>query len=116
MIEDKDENQNTLYIPINIKTRFEFLSGFGFSELAVTAVVTVISIVAAMVIKSLSEDIYKGVLLVLVTAASTIMAVRKNEMNQSVTDIIKLFFRFINSQQKFGYEYYHKYKNRSDLL
>ena len=52
-----------------------------------------------------------GILIVLITAAATGIAVKKNDINQSVIDMIVLFFRFVNTQQKFKYQYINKYSN-----
>jgi thiamine phosphate synthase YjbQ (UPF0047 family) len=114
MSNNKDENINTLYIPTNIKTRFEFFDGFGFTELAITTLVTAFSIFIAIIIEALTHDFYKGVLVVLVTMATTAMAVKKNEINQSITDMVRLSFRFINTQQKYKYKYINKYEHKED--
>lgn len=64
-----------------------------------------LSIGIAIIIKSITEDFYKSVLFVLTSIAITVMAVRKNKFNQSITDMIILFYRFINNQQTFDYQY-----------
>lgn len=110
MSEERTEAMDTLYIPANIKTRFEFFDGFGFRELAVTAFVTAISIIAAILCNSLTNDIYTSILIVLITATASGMAVKKNEINQSVVDMMKLFIRFANTQQKYKYNYARKYR------
>lgn len=104
-----EENHPKLYVPANIKTKFQFFDGFGFSELAVTLVTTLISMVIGLIIYSFWNDFYKSVLIVLVTLSATVMAVRKNEINQSVVDMIKLYIRFIKSQKVYKYVYKNKY-------
>ena len=96
-----------LYIPVNIKTRFEFFDGFGFPELGITAIVALISGLIAFFI----SNIYNGALLVLISSAMVVTLVRKNQYNQSVLDMIKIFIRFQQKQQKYKYEYYNKYGN-----
>jgi hypothetical protein len=44
------EQHSNLYIPVNIKTRFEFFSGFGFAELVPTVIVALLSGVAAFIV------------------------------------------------------------------
>ena len=94
-----DENPNTLYVPVNTKTRFEFFEGFGFNELFITLVVSGIVGLIILAVSMFTHDPYNAILAVSVTAAATGMAVRKNDINQSVTDMAKLFWSFFNSQQ-----------------
>jgi len=97
--------KNQLYIPVNIKTRFEFFDGFGFPELGVTSIVALISGLIAFFV----GDIYNGALFVLISASMVVTLTRKNQYNQSVMDMIKVFMRFHQKQQKYKYEYYNKY-------
>ena len=108
-IENKEISTNTLYIPANIKTRFEFFNGFGFSELCITAIVTVLCIT---IVAILGLETYKSILFILISATATGMTIKKSEINQSITDIIKLYFRFLSTQQKYGYVYKSKYTYR----
>ena len=95
----------SLYIPVNIKTRYEFFDGFGMSELAVTAAAGGIGIVIALFAHSLTGNIAVSVLLVLISVAATGMAVVKDYNNRSVVDQVKCILRFSRTQQKYPYFY-----------
>lgn len=115
MYSDLEDDRNTLYIPRNIVTRFEFISGFGMRELGVTAIFTVIALIVAVIFtKTTGAEVYQGVFIVLITATTVIMATRKNEHNMSFIDIVKLFFNFAGTQQKFGYRYYDPYERKRE--
>ena len=58
--ENSEETKNNLYIPVNIKTRFEFIAGFGFAELAITSFVTAVSIIAAVIISAFTNRFLHG--------------------------------------------------------
>lgn len=109
-MKEEKETLNALYIPANIKTRFEFFSGFGFKELTITGSLGIISIFIGIFINFITNDFYNSILVVLITISTTIMAVRKNETNQSVIDTIKLYIRFIKAQQHYKYEYFNNYE------
>ncbi|MDR2899665.1 MAG: hypothetical protein LBU94_05070 [Clostridiales bacterium] len=104
----KDE-RHRLYVPANIKTRFELVDGFGFEELFKTGIVTALSILVALLVYTITGDNYKAVFIVLITAAVMFTLVRKNESNQSILDILGLIIRFQRIQQKYGYEFTSKY-------
>ena len=59
----EDKNINTkLYIPSNVKTRFEFIRGFGINELIVTSIVVAFLIGIALVIYSITIVYHKTLL------------------------------------------------------
>lgn len=96
---------DTLYIPVNIKTRYEFFEGYGMSELVWSAIVTVIAGIIAFGINIITGNVVVCVLIVLVAMAGSVMALSKGPNNQSMVDQIRLFYHFVNSQQKFPYNY-----------
>lgn len=104
----EEETLNTLYVPLNIKTRFEIFSGFGFKELFLTIIVTVFTSPIGIITSIIKEDISYGILIIAIIMVATGMALKKNETNLSSLDMINLIYKFINSQQKFKYEYKHK--------
>jgi len=108
---NQEESYNTLYVPVNIKTRFEFVAGFGFSELAITLIVSAIVGLVMFLVSMFTHDPYNAVLTITITAAAVGMAVRKNEINQSLTDMVALFINYFNTQQSFPYLHHNRYKN-----
>ena len=109
MNDNQEETRNSLYIPANIKRRYEFFPGIGFGEVLVMAVTTGLSIPVAMLINALTADFYRGVLVVCVTAAAAFFAVKKDEVNRSGVDMVRLFVRFANTHKQYKYEYKPKY-------
>lgn len=110
---ENNNMEDRLFCPANIKTRYEFVSGFGFNELAVTVIVAGIFAVITFFINLLIiKNNYNAVLVVSVFAVAVGMVVRKNEMNQSIADIVKLTFQFQLRQQKFKYTYFSPYTRR----
>ena len=103
---NEEENLKQLYVPANIKTRYEFMSGFGFIELVPTVIVGVISIVIAIILNNVFNYGIHGIVLgVCIITIFTGTCLRKGETNQSVIDMIGLFIKFSGSQQKYLYEY-----------
>jgi len=111
MHNEQEINTKPLYIPANIKTRYELISGVGFSEIAIIAICGCISVVIAMLIHQLSgsDDMIQGILIVIITVAISLTVVRKNEYNQSVIGMIKIVSRYSHSQQRYKYHYFNKY-------
>lgn len=110
----QEENYNTLYVPVNIKTRFEFIEGFGFNELFITLIVSGIVGVIVFVASLFTSDPYNAILAISITAAATGMAVRKNEINLSITDMATLFWRFFNTQQHYNFSYYNRFLEKGE--
>ena len=107
----QEEGYNALYVPVNIKVRFEFVAGFGFSELAVTLIISAVIGAVVFLVSMFTNDPYNAILTITVTAAAVGMAVRKNEINQSVTDMVVLFIKYFNTQQSFPYFHYNRFKD-----
>ena len=96
---------SNLYIPVNIKTRFEFFDGFGVTELIPTVIAALISAFIAFVVHSITGGAIIPVLIVLVTIAASVMAFAKGENNLSVVDHTKYILRFLREQRKYSYFY-----------
>jgi len=110
----QEENYRTLYVPMNIKTRFEFVDGFGFVELFTTLIVSAIIGIFVFIMNMFSDNPYNAVLIVSVAAVAIGMAVRKNDINLSIADMIKLFWNFYHTQQKYYYFYYDRFSEVFD--
>ena len=84
----EDKNINTkLYIPSNVKTRFEFIRGFGINELIVP------------------------VLIVLLGGAAMVIITAKDTNNLSVLDMIKNMLEFASMQKVYKYKYFDKWRS-----
>ena len=98
-------NTTSLYIPVNIKTRFEFFDGYGITELLPTIITALTSGSFAFIINAITGGIVVPVLIVLVSIAASVMALAKGENNMSLVDHIKCIFRFSREQKKYPYYY-----------
>ena len=101
------ENATTtnLYIPVNIKTRFEFFDGYGVKELIPTVIAALVSGFFAFVIHALAGGTIMPVLLVLITVAASVMALSKGDNNMSVVDQTKCVLSFMRDQRKYPYHF-----------
>lgn len=107
----EDKNINTkLYIPTNVKTRFEFLRGFGIRELILTSIVVAILIVIAFIINFITKDLIVPVLIVLLGTATMIIITARDTNNLSVLDIIKNMIEFASMQKIYKYKYFDKWR------
>jgi len=98
--------ENTgLYIPANIRPRFEFFDGYGVQELAATAIAALVSGFAAFLIYILAGGMIISVLCVLVTVAASVTAQVKDASNQSAIDQIKYVLCFLKEQKAYPYYY-----------
>jgi hypothetical protein len=98
---------SNLYIPVNIKTRFEFFDGFGFglAELMPTIAAALVSGLIAVVVHAAGGGMVASALIVLVTIDTSAMALAKGENNLSVVDQTKCVLRFLREQRQYSYYY-----------
>lgn len=108
----EDKNINTkLYIPSNVKTRFEFIRGFGINELIVTSIVVAFLIGIALVIYSITNELIVPVLIVLLGSAGMVIITAKDTNNLSVLDMIKNMLEFASMQKVYEYKYFDKWRS-----
>jgi hypothetical protein len=108
----EDKNINTkLYIPSNVKTRFEFIRGFGINELIVTSIVVAFLIGIALVIYSITNELIVPVLIVLLGGAAMVIITAKDTNNLSVLDMIKNMLEFASMQKVYKYKYFDKWRS-----
>ena len=98
------ENSTNLYIPVKIKTRFEFFDGFGFSELIPTIIAALISAVVAFAVHKITGGgATTPIVTVLISTAATAILLAKGSNNLSVIDQIRQFIRFSRGQKIYKY-------------
>lgn len=108
----EEKNINTkLYIPTNVKTRFEFIRGFGISELIVTSIVVAFLIGIDLIIYSITNGLIVPVLIVLLGGAAMVIITAKDTNNLSVLDIIKNMLEFTSMQKIYEYKYFDKWRD-----
>jgi hypothetical protein len=99
------EPNTSLYIPVNIKTRFEFFDGYGVTELIPTIVTTLASGFIALIVHTATNSAIIPVLIVLVTIATSVTVLSKGDNNMSVIDQTRCVLRFSREQKKYPYYY-----------
>ena len=96
-------NEEQLYIPIGIKPRNEFFSGFGGKELAQSAVFMAFGGAACAAVCLLTASVAATVTGALTVTAVSVMVCVKDTHNQSVVDQIHNLAAFADSQKIYPY-------------
>ncbi len=97
--------RESLYIPVNIKTRYEFFDGYGIAELFYSALTAAVTGCIALTIYAATNNTVLCVLIVLVSVAASVMALSKDQSNQSILDQLRFMVRFMRGQKKYPYAY-----------
>ena len=98
------ENNINLYIPVKIKTRFEFFDGFGFTELIPTAFIAIMSAVISSVFHGITGgSATTPIIIVLISSAAAAFLLAKGANNLSVVDQIRQLIRFSRRQKIYKY-------------
>lgn len=100
-----EKGTETLYIPTNIATRFEFLPGLGLKEAILGAAAGAI----AAILSYLFLSFYAGAAATVITAVGTTMIFMKNEINMSFADYIKAALSFAKGQKKYEFVWYNRF-------
>ena len=96
---------NTLYIPMGVKTENEFFSGFGKKEALQAAVGAVFAVIVSLFIFLVSGNIAYTMIGVLSGFAGSVMMVTKDQYNMSVVTQVANLIRFSRSQRVYPYAY-----------
>ena len=96
---------NTLYIPMGVKTENEFFSGFGKKELLQAAVGVIIALIVSLIIFLVSRNVSYTMIGVLSGIAGSVMMVTKDQYNMSVVTQVANLIRFSRSQKVYSYVY-----------
>ena len=96
---------NTLYIPMGVKTENEFFPGFGKKELLQAAVGAVFSIVISLFIYLASANVAYTMIGILSGIAGSVMMTTKDQYNMSVVSQVANLIRFSRSQKVHPYVY-----------
>ena len=99
-----------LYIPTNVKTRFEFFKGYGISELITTIIVFVSILPISLIIYKLNNNWLLPIVVEFIAVAGTVLATAKDENNLCVVSHIKFMIEFGKSQKTFMYKYFNKWR------
>ena len=100
-----NNDTNTLYIPMGVKTENEFFTGFGKKELLQAAIGAIFVGVVSLVIFLVSENVAYTMIGILSGIAGSVMMTTKDQYNMSVVTQIANLVRFSHSQKVYPYIY-----------
>lgn len=107
---NNEQTDFKLYVPTNVKTRLEFFSGFGISELITTIIVIGICLPISFIVYKIKGSFLIPIIIEFLAIAGTVMMTTKDGNNLCVVTQIKFMIDFNKIQKKFDYEYYNKLK------
>ena len=96
---------NSLYIPMGIKTQNEFFPGFGKKEFLRALVGAVFGGLASIAVFIASGNVAYAMIGVLTGIAGSVMMATKDQYNMSVVTQVANLVRFSRSQKVFCYVY-----------
>jgi len=96
---------NTLYIPMGVKTENEFFAGFGKRELLEAAIGCTFALAVSFFIYLISGNVTNTMICILSGIAGSIMMCVKDQYNMSVVGQVKNLIRFYKSQKVYPYVY-----------
>ncbi|MCL1935032.1 MAG: hypothetical protein FWF57_01425 [Defluviitaleaceae bacterium] len=104
-------NTKPLYVPTNIKRRYEIMAGLGFKELILIGTYATIGLILSFVLGIfLDFNVLDRIFFMIVGGLISGFLFIQNENNQSVYSFIKLIIRFNKKQRIYNYVYYNKFK------
>ena len=96
---------NTLYIPMGVKTENEFFSGFGKKEVLQAIIGAVFGLIVSLFIFLFSGNVAYTMIAVLSGIAGSVMMTTKDQYNMSVVTQVANLIRFSRSQKIYPYFY-----------
>jgi len=107
---------STLYIPDNIRTDYEFFSGFGWKEMIRLVIVAIVALIIAFIWAGISgheHSFFHGTAIVAISGFAAFTVFRKDNNNQSMIDHTRRFLLFSKEQQKYKYRYYNPFDSKN---
>lgn len=107
----KNKNKETLYIPVNIRRRKEYVDGFGKEELVKVLIWFVIGIVVGLILffiknKEMVYVVFSAIFFPGLAFALT----RKDKTNRSQIDRLVDLYKFSVSNKRYDYKYHNIYE------
>ena len=99
------DDNNSLYIPMGVKTENEFFPGFGKKEALQAAAGTVFALLVSLVIFLVSGSIPYTMIGVLSGIAASVMMTTRDQYNMSVVSQVANLIRFSRDQKVYPYVY-----------
>lgn len=103
-MKDNDENNFTLIIPADVKTRLELINGVGVKEMTKAGITFVISLFCALIVNLFFNNFLIVVAIVLFSTTFSVILTMKDKNHQSLADIINNMLKFFKEQKFYPYE------------
>lgn len=100
-----NQEKETLYIPLGLKTKTEIFDGFGKEELFQAILATLLAGAIDVIVYMLTKSTAFCVVFILSSITGSVMMLTKDKTNISVVDQLKFMIKFAKSQKKYQYKY-----------
>lgn len=98
------ENNVTIKIPRQIRTKTEFFAGFGVEELIKTIIIIIITTIISYCTYLITNNTLISTMLVIAVGIITVFILIKGNNNFSMADIIKNIIKYKCMQKQYHYE------------
>ncbi|EJW13862.1 PrgI family protein [Paenibacillus alvei] len=99
------KNETVYFIPKNVRSRFEFLPGFGVRELLITLTGAVIGLAIAFIVYLFTQHILSFVLVGLVGGLSFFLAKPDPRTGKNALDLLKDIQSYKSRPKRYFYRY-----------
>lgn len=100
-----EEEKNTLYIPMGVKTENELFPGFGKRQLLQAMLGSAGFLLVGLFLWAVTKNVTMAVILILAGIIGSVMMTTKDQSNLSVVDQVMNMIRFAKSQKYYPYRY-----------
>lgn len=100
-----DENKRPLHIPAQSSDRNDYIQGIGPKEVAIILAALLASAILAVFICVFTGNIPMGLFTGFFMIGSTIIAVKRDSINESMIDKVNIIIEYSKSQKRYEYRY-----------
>lgn len=100
-----DENKRPLHIPEQSSDRNDYIQGIGPKEVAIILAALLVSTVVTIFVCVFTNNIPMGLFIGFFMIGSTIIAVKRDAINESMIDKVHLMNEYSKSQKRYEYRY-----------
>lgn len=101
----EENSRNELYIPVNVPDRQDLIQGFGMKEIAVTAVSALVGLLIIILTYQITGNMAEAILAGASPVVVVMLAVWRDQFDESVIDKLKNILAYYQSQKRYGYFY-----------
>ena len=105
-----EEEKNTLYIPMGVKTENELFPGFGKRQLLQATLSSAGFLLVGLFLWAVTKNVTMAVILILAGIIGSVMMTTKDQSNLSVVDQVMNMIRFAKSQKYYPYRYMNEWR------